>query len=172
MKKATIKFVVFAVVLAVALSSCNTGKQSGKSESSTTENESISKQNSKHAEDYVIIDNHWKLVELNGKQITTDENNDRKEPFITLNKEDNRVAGNTGCNNLMGSFETSSYSGKDGEISFSQIATTRMACIDVNYEQDFLKALEDCDNYTINNDTLLIKKGNETLASFISVDMQ
>ena len=46
------------------------------------------------------------------------------------------------------------------------MATTRMACMDVNYEQDFLKALEDCNNYSIVNDTLSLKKDGKLLAKF------
>lgn len=123
--------------------------------------------------DFVLISKNWKLIELNGKEIPVNDNNRNEKPFISLKKTDNRVVGNTGCNSLMGSFEVESNYGTEGEISFSQMATTRMACFDVNYEQDFLKALDECDNYSILNDTLsLKKKDNQLLAKFVGVYME
>lgn len=122
--------------------------------------------------DFVIINKYWKLVELNGKEISVNAESGNREAFLTLTKEHNRVSGNTGCNNLMGSFKVESYYGNEGSINFSQIATTRMACMDVNYEQDLLKALKDCDNYLILNNTLSLKNGSELLAKFIGIYMQ
>lgn len=123
-------------------------------------------------QDYVLLNKYWRLIELNSKEITANKESENKEPFISLKKGDNRVVGNTGCNNLMGSFKVNSDYGNEGEISFSQLVTTRMACLDVTYEHDFIKALEDCDNYSILNNTLSLKDGNELLAKFIGVYMQ
>lgn len=122
--------------------------------------------------DNVIINKYWRLVELNGKEISVNTEAGDNEPFLNLQKENNRVSGNTGCNNLMGSFKVASDYGNEGEISFSQMATTRMACMNVNYEQDYLNALENTDNYSISNDTLSLKTGNDILAKFIGVYMQ
>ncbi len=122
--------------------------------------------------DNVLLNKYWKLVELNGKDISVNAESGNTEPFLSLNKGDNRVFGNTGCNNLMGSFKVASDYGNEGKIKFSQMATTRMACRDVNYEKDFLKALESCDNYSILNDTLSLRKGRELNAKLIGVYMQ
>ena len=122
--------------------------------------------------DYILINKHWKLVKLNGEKISVNAEKGDIEPFIALQREDNKVYGNTGCNNLMGSFKVESNYGEEGEIRFSQIATTRMACRDINYEQDYLKVLENTDNYSIKNDTLSLKTRNKILAKFIGVYMQ
>lgn len=122
--------------------------------------------------DFVLINKNWKLIELNGKEISVNAERGNNEPFLFLMKDDNRVEGNTGCNNLMGSFKVDSVYGDEGKLKFSQMATTRMACRDVNYEQDFLKALEDCNNYSIVNDTLSLKKDGELLAKFTGMYLQ
>lgn len=122
--------------------------------------------------DFVLINKNWKLIELNGKEISVNAESGNSEPFLFLMKDDNRVTGNTGCNNLMGSFKVTSDYGNEGKLKFSQMATTRMACRDVNYEQDFLKALEGCNNYSIVNDTLSLKKDGELLAKFTGMYLQ
>ena len=78
------------------------------------------------------------------------------------------MTGSTGCNNLMGSFELSG-SMDDNRISFSPMATTRMACVDVNYEQEFLNVFEDCDRYSIQNDTLTLIRETVPLARFAAI---
>ena len=116
--------------------------------------------------DFVLTNKYWKLIELNGSEFSVNAESGNREPFISLKKDESRVSGNTGCNNLMGSFKVDSDYGNEGKLKFSQMATTRMACMDVNYEQDFLKALEDCNNYSIVNDTLSLKKDGKLLAKF------
>ena len=117
--------------------------------------------------DHVITEKYWKLVELNGKAIPPVEKGRREAHFI-LKNQDNRVTGSTGCNNLMGSFELSG-SMDDNRISFSPMATTRMACVDVNYEQEFLNVFEDCDRYSIQNDTLTLIRETVPLARFAAI---
>ena len=119
--------------------------------------------------DHVITEKYWKLMELNGKAIPPVEKGRREAHFI-LKNQDNRVTGSTGCNNLMGSFELSgSGSMDDSRIGFSPMATTRMACVDVNYEQEFLNVFEDCDRYSIQNDTLTLIRETVPLARFAAI---
>lgn len=122
--------------------------------------------------DFVLTNKYWKLIELNGSEFSVNAESGNREPFISLKKDESRVSGNTGCNNLMGSFKVDSDYGNEGKLKFSQMATTRMACMDVNYEQDFLKALEDCNNYSIVNDTLSLKKDGKLLAKFTGKYLQ
>ena len=117
--------------------------------------------------DHVITEKYWKLVELNGNVIPPVEKGRREAHFI-LKNQDNRVTGSTGCNNLMGSFELSG-SMDDNRIGFSPMATTRMACVDVNYEQEFLNVFEDCDRYSIQNDTLTLIRETVPLARFAAI---
>lgn len=119
--------------------------------------------------DFVLTNKNWRLVELNGTEISVNSDGGNRVPYFSLIKDKLRVLGNTGCNNMMGYFEADSDYGNEGKLNFSQMVTTRMACIDVNYEQEFIKALEECDNYSILNDTLSLKKEDELLAKFVGM---
>lgn len=113
-----------------------------------------------------ITEKYWKLKTLEGKDVKMAKNQER-EVFITLNNEDNRVTGFAGCNNLMGT-----YTLKEGNrIRFSNMATTLMACPDVDFnESEFLKIFELADNYTINGDRLELNVGRRApLAVFEAV---
>jgi heat shock protein HslJ len=66
-------------------------------------------------------------------------------PFY-LKNEDNRIIGNTGCNNMNGSY---SFSEEDNGIHFTPLATTRMACIGIDYEHEYLQVFELSDNYVV-----------------------
>ena len=94
-----------------------------------------------------IIEKYWRLIEINGKPVKMDELSGR-EPFIILKKEDNRVNANGGCNTLTGSYEISQMN----RIKFSQMASTMMACMNMEIETELKKVLETADNYTLSAD--------------------
>lgn len=119
--------------------------------------------------DNVITEKYWKLIELNGKGITFAPEGQIREAHFILKNEDNRVIGNTGCNNMSGSY---SFSEEDNGIHFTPLVTTRMACIGIDYEQEYLQVFETSDNYTVRNDTLTLNKGETSLASFMAVYLQ
>lgn len=56
-------------------------------------------------------------------------------PFLGFKTESSRVYGNAGCNNLMGTYETTD---KPGSISLSGLASTMMMCPQMDVE-DFIK---------------------------------
>lgn len=103
--------------------------------------------------DKEIIQKYWKLIELNGQEITGNENQD-KEPYFLLKTDDGHVVGNGGCNSFQSSYKLS-----DGyRIRFSRIASTRMACPGVDFENTFFKVLEQVDNYSLKGDTLSLNR--------------
>jgi copper homeostasis protein (lipoprotein) len=64
------------------------------------------------------------------------------------------VTGNAACNSFFGSYEL-----KEGNrIHFSGIASTKMACPDLETETEFLNMLGIADNYNIHEDTLILNK--------------
>lgn len=100
-----------------------------------------------------ITETYWKLVELEGKELTFDDGLG-KEPHLILKEEGQRVTGNGGCNNFSGTYEL-----HDGNrLRFSQMASTKMACLNVDYDDAFLRALATVDNYTVRGDTLSLNK--------------
>ncbi|ALM54008.1 META domain-containing protein [Halomonas huangheensis] len=96
---------------------------------------------------------YWKLIELGGESIEVTEG--QREPHLVLHATDSRVAGSTGCNRLMASYE------KDGDsLRFSQPATTMMACLndaDASVEPRFLEVLEETTSYRVLADQLELR---------------
>ncbi len=114
--------------------------------------------------DHVITEKYWKLIELNGRAIAPAEEGRREAHFI-LKNEDNRVTGSTGCNVMNGSYSLSD----ENSLRFSPLATTRMACIGIDYEQEYLNVFQDCEAYSVQNDTLTLSKEEVPLARFEAV---
>ncbi|MBK7107154.1 MAG: copper resistance protein NlpE N-terminal domain-containing protein [Ignavibacteriae bacterium] len=111
-----------------------------------------------------IVEKYWKLIELNGKRIQWKENQQKELHFIL--KMDNKIIGFGGCNSFSGNYEL-----KDGNrISFTNIASTLMACENMETESQFFKVLNTSDNFNFRNDTLTLNKARMApLAKFEAV---
>jgi len=97
-----------------------------------------------------ILDTRWKLVELWGQPVTGDE----RRPFIQLHGKEGRVSGFGGCNSITGSYEL-----KPGlRLRFTNIASTMMACPDMDTEQKFFEMLGKTDNFACDGKTLSLHK--------------
>lgn len=105
-----------------------------------------------------IAEKYWKLIELNGKKIML-EKNQNTGPHLTLKNENSRVFGHGGCNAFQGSYELS----EGNKIKFSKIAATKMFCDYMETEQALLNVLEMADNYSTEKDTVALK--NATMVS-------
>lgn len=99
-----------------------------------------------------IMHKHWKLVEINGQPVTNPPAN-QKEAYIML-MDSNKLAGNTGCNEMSGRYEIS----EGNRIRFFGIGTTMMACQDVAIEQELGRNLHLMDNYSINGTQMTLQK--------------
>lgn len=80
-----------------------------------------------------MIEGEWNITEVNNSAVKT-----QPCPYIGFDLQDNRVYGNSGCNGFMGSFN---FEGKEGKIDLGQMASTLMACPDMELEQNVLQAL-------------------------------
>lgn len=107
---------------------------------------------------------HWKLVALNGKQVTVIKG--QREPHLILQTGESRVSGSGGCNNVMGGFELEGQS-----LRFIQMASTMMACPEgMEQEARFLKTLETVARYRIAGDALTLFDGKQrAVAKFRAV---
>jgi copper homeostasis protein (lipoprotein) len=77
----------------------------------------------------------WTLTRLGDKAVATGAA--QREPYLALNAETGRVTGSGGCNQLSGRYEA-----EDGSLTFSALATSRMACpAGMDIERRFLSAL-------------------------------
>ncbi|MBE7441115.1 MAG: META domain-containing protein [Flavobacteriales bacterium] len=99
-----------------------------------------------------ITDKYWKLIELNGRKINTEQQ--LKEAHFKLISDDNRIIGNGGCNSFFGTYQLL----PGDRIQISPLGSTKMACLNDNIEDEFLKVLAIADNYTLKNDTLSLNK--------------
>lgn len=89
-----------------------------------------------------LTDTRWRLIEFRGKPVEY-KNPGGKEIFIQLNAKDSSAFGFSGCNTFRGSYEL-----KEGNrITFSKMATTLMACPDMELEREFMTVIETVDNY-------------------------
>lgn len=123
-----------------------------------------STKNNNTISDATITETYWKLNELNGKAVMVPEG--RKEAHLILKKENARLNGNNGCNIVNGSYELSN----PNRIRFSQMISTKMACMDMDTESEFMNVLSMADSYHIKGDTLqLFRARMAPLAKFQAV---
>ncbi|MFC4689916.1 META domain-containing protein [Dokdonia genika] len=151
------KHIITLAVIALTMLSCN---------STMNTTSEIDKNNMDAME--AMNQSTWQLIRLDGKTIDQSQM-DRKIRF-QLNPIDKTISGFSGCNTFNGS-----YTSEEGNrISFTQLASTKMACRDnaVN-ENNVLKVFNLADNLTIQGDNLMIKKGRRApLAIFKKVTIE
>lgn len=81
-----------------------------------------------------FLNGAWKITELNGTPMT-------EEASITIDVEEHRIHGNTGCNIFNGTLFIDPD--KTDSMQFTDLASTRMACPDNVRETELLLALEE-----------------------------
>ena len=101
-----------------------------------------------------ITNTKWVLETLEGQKVDAFQNG--KEISFTLDTEENRIHGFSGCNSFFGIYNLE----EGNRIRFSALGATRMACPEgaIN-ENDFLEIFNLADNYTINGDKLELNVG-------------
>lgn len=108
---------------------------------------------------------YWKLVSVGAHHAVV--SGEAREAHFVLHAEAARLAGSTGCNNLMGSYER-----KGDQLSFRQLASTRMACPAelMVLERNFLNALNDVVSWQIVGEMLILDNAQgKELARFEAV---
>jgi heat shock protein HslJ len=110
-----------------------------------------------------LLNTYWKLTQLGEQVITTPQ--DKREIHFVLHSENQRVAGFSGCNQMMGNYVLNG-----DQIRFDQMAGTLMACVpDLELERKFLAIFPQVARWKISGETLrLLDAGGATLATFES----
>lgn len=141
------RFAILLGTLAIALMGCTA------MEGSTVHDESL-------------VNTYWKLTQV-GDTVPQAVDNQREAHFV-LHTEENRVAGSTGCNRLMGSYRLESDT-----LRFGSLATTRMACLEGGEtEQAFLAALEATASWQIEGQMLTLHdEAGAAVAQFEAVHL-
>ena len=127
------------IALTILLVSCNSTSKMSKSLSSLSKND-------------------WQLYSLNAQQYKASEGG--KIPKLSFDTGKMTVSGNTGCNTLSGPFTSE----KDN-LSFGNLAATRMACTGDNIEPRFLDALSKTSKFSIYDGKLVFddKEGKQLM---------
>jgi len=112
-------------------------------------------------------DYKWELVALNGQAIQLSQA--RETPHLIFLEAEQRIAGSTGCNRIMGSYELTDK----GHIHFGQLATTRMACPDMETEAAFWDALNNYDGAQFERGSFsLLNAAGERIARFVAKPLE
>src|SRR5688572_18646912 len=85
------------------------------------------------AQSLEVYGRQWKLVEINGSNVGT------SNAYVEFDRGQARFSGNTGCNRMFGGVAI-----RGRQISFSNVGTTRMACVDTRVQRNeaaFLREL-------------------------------
>lgn len=109
-----------------------------------------------------LVGTTWRLVQLDGQAVPARQG--PNAPHLILQSQ-GRVAGASGCNRLMGSYEA-----KGQQLHFSQIAGTMMACVRyMEEERNFLQILGWVQSWQINGQHLLLRDGSgKVVAAFLA----
>ncbi|MBF9222322.1 META domain-containing protein [Hymenobacter ruricola] len=97
--------------------------------------------------DAPLRETRWVLRQLGTQAVSVPANT--AEAFLTLRAE-GQAEGNGSCNRFRGSF----FSEKPGELRFSPLMSTRMACPALDTENGFTRVLAQSSRYRISGDTL------------------
>jgi heat shock protein HslJ len=127
---------IISILLIALLASCKTGKNA-------------------KLQDMNTLYKKWELSTIDGKKV-----NEVNPIYIQL-KEDNNVSGYIGCNTVNGSY---TINGK--KIQFTQLATTRKACMDMNMEKNVLAVLDAASSFKLNDGKLILFVNGKEAATF------
>jgi heat shock protein HslJ len=100
-----------------------------------------------------LQDRQWELVELMGQSVKATEWGGL--PSLHFDSATLRLAGSDGCNRLMGSYQLPGM----GRLVIGQLATTMMACPDLETPDRFREMLQTIGDYRVDGDELSLFKG-------------
>jgi heat shock protein HslJ len=115
----------------------------------------------KNISDSRLEGKNWMLVELAGREVRFE--NSRQQATLMFDGETGRLSGSDGCNRLMGAYEL----GDNNRIGFGKLASTMMACPDMEIADRFREVLELADSYLVADGRLTLNRADmEPLARF------
>ncbi len=89
---------------------------------------------------------------------------DVKGKTPTLNVEAGRITGNGGCNSYFGDLTLDPTA---GNFAVKNVGATKMACQNMEVEDNYFRMLNEATKYVVNGNTLELYKGNLLLLKFI-----
>lgn len=118
----------------------------------------------KHNMDF--LNGNWQIMSVNGKEV----NSDDATIFIDINEL--KVHGNTGCNYFNGDLFINPE--RSNAIDFSNLASTRMACPNMEQESAIMLALEETTSAIqgSDNNVMLLSSSGKELMTLKSIPVQ
>lgn len=109
------------------------------------------------------LQGEWRIAKVYDRKVPVSQ----ETPNLVFDVEARKISGDTGCNRLMGGFETDDADKKS--ISFPNVAATRMACPNMTTEQEILSALRDVRFFGLleNGNVALYSKGSDQLVELM-----
>ncbi|MCD7962599.1 MAG: META domain-containing protein [Rikenellaceae bacterium] len=99
--------------------------------------------------------NTWQIVELQGEPITITDADTGK--YTLTFGTDNRISGLAECNRFFGGYEA-----KEGnKLEITGAGSTRMACLNENFENQYLQMLDQVDAYRFEGRYLILTDAND-----------
>ena len=101
---------------------------------------------------------HWKLIELDGSPVGT------SNAYLEFDGGQTRFSGNAGCNRMFGVVQI-----RGRQIAFSNVGTTRMACVapvSQKSETVFLTRLKNVDRFRLSGNNLELMIGRRVVMRF------
>ena len=101
----------------------------------------------KNAASTSALNGEWDIIEINGATVVPAPG--QAFPYVGFDATSGRVYGNSGCNRLMGTFNTAA---KSGTLELGQMGSTRMMCPDMVNEKNVLAALAQVRKFKVLDD--------------------
>ncbi|MCU4164538.1 META domain-containing protein [Carboxylicivirga caseinilyticus] len=136
------KYLFFATLSLLIITSCKTMQK-----------------NTGNASKLFLEGNKWEMISFKGQSIN-EAGFTMKTPVITINKAENKIGGNSGCNSFGGSISI-----KDNSIEFGPLMATKMYCDGVP-EVEFFNILTGEVNYQLKDKKLTFSKNDITVMEF------
>jgi heat shock protein HslJ len=114
-----------------------------------------------------ITESSWGLIALRSANDSMVEIQASKEKPTLKVTNDGSVTGSSCCNSFKATVALTGHS-----LQFGDFVSTHITCPDSTLERTFFKSLLACDNYTIHQSRLLLKKGEKVIATFIPLDFR
>jgi heat shock protein HslJ len=120
------------------------------------------------SQDGLKLNDIWALQNISSNGIPLDlDYNEIKRPVLELHVNDRKMYGNDSCNSIFGTIEML----KKDSISFGNIGSTRMACINMTISTAYTKALKEVKFYKLDGLSLLFYNAEgDKILKFFKVD--
>jgi putative lipoprotein len=113
--------------------------------------------------DASLVNIYWKLLEVGGEPAVAGHN--RQEPHMILQVQEQRLAGSSGCNRLIGTYEATG-----DQLRLSPTGMTMMMCPEelMQQERALTTALRETSTYRVTGQSLELFDGEQLVARFES----